>query len=103
MIFIAVFFAFVAGIITMYQIGDYVSSNYKEENQKLADLNAGMLIENQTLRNQLRGNSSKTNYSSVPQFTMDDLKLLRNLAHPDKHKNSVNAEKMFIKINSLIK
>lgn len=103
MIFIAACLAFILGIITMYKLGNYVSSSYKEENQKLADLNAGMLLENQTLRNQLQSNSSKTNYSSVPQFTMEDLKLLRNLAHPDKHKNSVNAEKMFIKINSLIK
>lgn len=102
---ISILIAFFGGMFSMFYLGNFVSSGYKDENLKLQTLNESLSIENYQLKNKLKnGNNSNSNTSySVPQFTQEDLKILRNLSHPDKHKNSQNANDMFVKINHLIK
>lgn len=102
--FLLAIFAFIAGGIATFMVCNFVNDHYKDENIKLQDLNHQITTENALLKMQINLDSVKqgrTTYQA-PQFTQDDLKLLRNLTHPDKHKNSKNADKMFIKINNLI-
>lgn len=75
-----------------------ISKTLKEENLKLEQHNADLLAR---LENAVKGSPSKT--SIKQQFTPDELIVIRNLVHPDKHKGSLKAHDMFVKINSLLK
>ena len=78
-----------------------VTKDLKIRNTELEALNTQLQSQlKDALSRPLFGSREKTN---PPQFTQDDLVVLRNLIHPDKHKNSEKANNMFVKVNSLIK
>lgn len=103
--FLLCFIFFLAGAFAIHSVTDFVQTSHKDENVTLKITNELLASENLSLKKRLNNLDEKSSvkYEKVSQFTKNDLKILRNLTHPDKHKNSENAARMFIKINSLLK
>lgn len=91
-------FSFFVGQKSVKFLDRTVSKGLKEENLKLEQVNADLLVR---LENAMKGSPSKT--SIKQQFSNEELIVIRNLIHPDKHRNSSKANEMFIKVNDLIK
>jgi hypothetical protein len=95
---IAAVFSFIVGQKSVNFLDRTVSKALKEENLKLEQVNADLLVR---LENAVKGSPTKS--SIKQQFTQEELVVIRNLIHPDKHKNSAKANEMFVKVNDLIK
>lgn len=73
----------------------------KERIGELEDENLQLLSRLNTATKGPKASNTKT--KTEQQFTQKELVVLRNLLHPDKHKNSDKSTEMFVKVNSLIK
>ena len=78
-----------------------VAEEFKERIGELEDENLQLLSRLNTAAKGPKVSNPKTN--TEQQFTQKELIVLRNLLHPDKHKNSDKSTEMFVKVNSLIK
>lgn len=78
-----------------------VVEELKERIGELEDENLQLLSRLNTAAKGPKVSNPKTN--TEQQFTQKELIVLRNLLHPDKHKNSDKSTEMFVKVNSLIK
>ena len=98
---IACVISFIFGIKAHKFMGHTVIEGLKERVQELEEENLLLLARANAVPKSNKGPTPKTN--TEQQFTQEDLVVLRNLVHPDKHKNSEKASSMFVKVNELIK